>query len=349
MMTRVRMARRARSSARRLSLVMAALLTAGVGVVALSGPSSADHMTVTQVEGSAYGYFASVSLFGGPPGVRGPSPAVTLAPDASNSPQSATQATGLVQFGPAILFSSGPLNVTTVGTTGPGGSVTSTATVGPVNTSQQEVFTAANLSSTCTANEAGVTGSTTVTGGTLVVSEGNPDVEGDETIVQIPVNPDPNTTYNGVIEGVGDSFRAVFNEQIVDPADGSLTVNAYHLYLLGPTAVGELIVGQVVCGVATQLSPTTTTTVAPTTTTTVAPTTTTTVAPGNLPTSKDQCKKGGYANFGFRNQGQCVSFVVRNINGQNVASVRDANAGGGVLILVAIVLGLMAVARPRRG
>jgi hypothetical protein len=30
-----------------------------------------------------------------------------------------------------------------------------------------------------------------------------------------------------------------------------------------------------------------------------------------LPTSKDQCKKGGWKNFGtkFKNQGQCVSFV----------------------------------------
>jgi hypothetical protein len=27
------------------------------------------------------------------------------------------------------------------------------------------------------------------------------------------------------------------------------------------------------------------------------------------PTSKDQCKKGGWAHFGFRNQGQCIRFV----------------------------------------
>jgi len=30
--------------------------------------------------------------------------------------------------------------------------------------------------------------------------------------------------------------------------------------------------------------------------------------PNNVPTSKDQCKNGVYAQFGFRNQGQCVSF-----------------------------------------
>jgi hypothetical protein len=29
------------------------------------------------------------------------------------------------------------------------------------------------------------------------------------------------------------------------------------------------------------------------------------------PTSKEQCKKGGYEEFGFKNQGQCVAFVER--------------------------------------
>jgi hypothetical protein len=31
--------------------------------------------------------------------------------------------------------------------------------------------------------------------------------------------------------------------------------------------------------------------------------------PPPLPTTKEQCKKGGYATFGFRNQGQCIAFV----------------------------------------
>jgi hypothetical protein len=36
-----------------------------------------------------------------------------------------------------------------------------------------------------------------------------------------------------------------------------------------------------------------------------------TSTPAGLPTSKDQCKNGGWKNFGtmFKNQGQCVSFV----------------------------------------
>ena len=150
------------------------------------------------------------------------------------------------QFGPAVIFSSGKLDVSTQGT--PGGSVTSSAPVSNVNTSEQEVLTAASVSSTCTASATGTTGSSTFTGATLVTSEGNPDADGDETKVTIPASPAPNTTHTGSIEAVGDTFRYVFNEQ-VRSADGSITVNAAHLYLLGPTAVGELIIGQSRCGI----------------------------------------------------------------------------------------------------
>jgi hypothetical protein len=30
-----------------------------------------------------------------------------------------------------------------------------------------------------------------------------------------------------------------------------------------------------------------------------------------VPTAKEQCKKGGYEEFGFKNQGQCVASVQR--------------------------------------
>ena len=313
------------------------IVTVATASYALSGPSAAE---VTAVRGSAYGYFASISLFGGPPNVRGPQPTVSLPPTGSAAPITANQASALVQFGPAILFSSGPITVSTQGTLGPGGTVTSTSSIQSINTSGQEVFTAAALSSTCTASETGVTGSTTVTGGTLETSQGNPDVTGDETVVPIPTNPPPNTTYNGTIESVGDTFRAVFNEQIINP-DGSITVNAYHLYLLGPTAVGDLIVGQVVCGVSAP-SPTTTTT-RPTTTTTVAPTTTT-VAPTTTTTQGPfECRPG----WGFGDQNHCHSGPPGQ-QGTNVASVRDGNGGGGLLVVLAIAFGLLAIARPRR-
>jgi hypothetical protein len=31
-----------------------------------------------------------------------------------------------------------------------------------------------------------------------------------------------------------------------------------------------------------------------------------------MPTNKDQCKNGGWASFGFRNQGQCIAWVNHN-------------------------------------
>ena len=200
----------------------------------------------TGVGGGAYGYLISVSLFGGAPGTRGPTPTVTLPAAGSATPVTDTAPSARGQFGPAVIFSSGKLDVSTQGT--PGGSVTSTATVANVNASEQEVFTAASASSTCTASATGTTGSSTFTGATLVTSEGNPDADGDETEVTIPASPAPNTTHTGSIEAVGDTFRYVFNEQ-VRSADGSITVNAAHLYLLGPTAVGELIIGQSRCGI----------------------------------------------------------------------------------------------------
>lgn len=233
-----------------LAAMLAAILLIGAG----QGPAHAD---VTGVKGNAYGYFASVSLFGGPPNTRGPTPTVTLPPSGSATSITATAPTGLVQFGPAIVFSSGQLDVSTRGTTGSTGLVTSSTNIQSVNTSGNEVFTADNVSSKCTATEADISsGSTTITNGTLQTSEGNPDVEGDETVVQVPTNPAPNTTFNG--QSVGDSFRYVFNEQIRN-SDGSITVNAAHQYLLGPTAVGDLIIGQSVCGVTATTTPTGTT------------------------------------------------------------------------------------------
>jgi hypothetical protein len=127
--------------------------------------------------------------------------------------------------------------------------VTSSAKVTNVNKSTQEVLTAPTVTSTCTASSSGASGSTTLTSATLITSEGaNLDIDSDDTVVQLPANPAPNTSYEGKIETVGDTFRYVFNEQIKN-ADGSITVNAAHQYLLGPTAVGEVIVGQSRCGI----------------------------------------------------------------------------------------------------
>lgn len=40
------------------------------------------------------------------------------------------------------------------------------------------------------------------------------------------------------------------------------------------------------------------------------------VTPPSGPTSKAECKKGGYKEFGFKNQGRCIAFVSRAAHGQ---------------------------------
>jgi hypothetical protein len=102
------------------------------------------------------------------------------------------------------------------------------------------------VSSTCSASESGTSGSVTITNGKL---ETKYDVGTQLAIASedVPVNPPVNYTKTGTIDHVGDNFRVIYNEQIT-AADGSITVNAIHMSLLGPTAVGELVIAQSRCG-----------------------------------------------------------------------------------------------------
>ena len=84
---------------------------------------------VTVVNGSAYGYFCAVTAFGLGCTPPGPNPTVALASNASNSPQSAFALTARADSGPATIFSSGRLDVSTQGTLGPTGSVSSSTTI----------------------------------------------------------------------------------------------------------------------------------------------------------------------------------------------------------------------------
>ncbi len=227
----------------------AALFAAVLSVSALTmflaaAPAGAE---VTQVGGDAFGYQSSVSLFGGPAASRGPAPTVTLPAGGSPQPITASEPTGLVQFGPATIFSSGPIRVTTQGTLGANGSATTSVEIQNVNASGQDVLTAARVQSSCEAKESGASGSTTIERGILRVSEGNPDVEGDDTNITIPANPPPNTSHRGTIEAVRDNFEMIFNEQI--PEVGGVTIYAVHMKLLGPTAVGDVFVGKVKCSI----------------------------------------------------------------------------------------------------
>ena len=250
-------------------LVGVTLLVAGMLAVVGPRPAAAD---VAAVTGSAYGYRAfNITLFGGAQTEQGPAPRVDLAADASNSPQAATAPSASVQYGPAVLFESGALEVRAEGRTGAGGSIITSASATGVGPGP---FTAGSARSTCTASEAAVSGSVTISDG-LLVTKTNPGTGAPETTVTIPASPSANDTYTGTIDHVGDSFRIVFNEQVVN-ADGSLTVNAAHLYLLGPTATGDLVIGQSVCGVTAAGAPATATTTTATTTPAGTDTTTTT-------------------------------------------------------------------------
>ena len=224
------------------ALACSAMLVAGIGV----RPASAD---VAAVRGSAFGYFTNVSLFGGPYSTRGPDPSVTLPSTGSVVPIVGAAPTGLAQYGPAVIFESGPLAVKTQGTTGLNGSVTSSASVVGLPNGPSPILHQF-MNSTCRATEAGNTGSTTVVARVVLDDPDDTTVgEPGENIVVVPHNPPVNTEYYGTIANVHDNFRIVFNEQTTNP-DGSLTVNAAHMYLLGPVALGDLIIGQSVCGVA---------------------------------------------------------------------------------------------------
>jgi hypothetical protein len=284
------------------------VLAIGFGVSAVANPASA---SVTAVEGSAFGYYSDVGLFGGakqrqgegqvvctvppsngnpgePPGCfvvatghtaeESESPSVAL-PSGGGSLSDSKPEGATSRYGPAVLFSgqypnavndpeetlpappSGPLDVSTQGSTGPNGTVTSSATVSPgtqgtVDPTQPRgvgpgPVVADALSSTCTASKSGITASTTITNGVLVTST---DSQGRAlTTVTVPPTPTPNYTRTGTINNVGDSFTVVYNEQItqIDPVTNkrSITVNAVHMYLHGPTAVGDQVIGQSRCGI----------------------------------------------------------------------------------------------------
>ena len=245
------------------------------------------------LSGSAFGYTADVSLFGGPAQRRGfgqpasapataASPSVTLPEEGAPAPISAHDPDGATaQYGPAVLFGgiwpddvaaappSGPLTAATQGTITNGvGSVTSSAKVElhsppvPVRCYGEPLGTANctapggvgpgplvadEASSTCTANKSGVTASVSFVNG-VVETKYDPQTQLPVESQPIP-NPVPKGyTVEGTIDHVGDRFRIVFNEQVVSPGGARVTVNAAHMYLLGPTAVGEVVIGQSVCG-----------------------------------------------------------------------------------------------------
>jgi len=213
--------------------------------------------------GGACGYYSDVSLFGGPAERRGcgqtippgsaksASPSVELPAEGSSVAVTASDSDGAVaQYGPAVLICgpspagsmatppTGAIAVSTKGTT----TVASRASVKNVAAGS---FTAASVSSTATASKSGVKGATSISKGVVVTTIG---ANGEAAkSVKIPAKPPVNHTVKGKV-GTGDKFKVVFNEQ-KKARDGTLTVIAVHMYLLGPTAKGDLVLAESHCRV----------------------------------------------------------------------------------------------------
>ena len=230
--------------------------------------------TVTAVTGSAYGYRAyNINLLGSAQSDTGPTPSVTLASNASNSPQNASATTGLVSYGPAVLFTSDGISVSSSGHTGASGSVTSSTSVSDIDEAStqptltgSEILTADNISSSCTATTSTPSGSTSITNGTLRTDSGlDANDDGDYTdagehapvYVTLSSSPAANTTYYGhihVSRTQTDNWKVVFNER--STVNGVLTLSAVHEYFgvtvngQDPNSAlhGDLVIGRVVCG-----------------------------------------------------------------------------------------------------
>jgi uncharacterized protein YegP (UPF0339 family) len=229
--------------------------TARAGV----GPAHEGHphpAPASRAAGGACGFWTNVGLFGGPPERRGcgqtvppgnarsASPEVTLPEGGSTVAVAVADEDGVIaQYGPAIILGgrfpgtdtgpTGPVVVSTKGRT----SVTSSASVKNIDAG---VFTAGSVRSTCTASKSGVKGSATITKG-VVITAANADGTPVKTKT-VPSKPPANHKITGT-NSIGDKFRVVFNEQR-KARDGTLTVIAVHVYLLGPNAVGEVVLAE---------------------------------------------------------------------------------------------------------
>ncbi|MGH9126584.1 MAG: hypothetical protein ACRDZ8_17920 [Acidimicrobiales bacterium] len=216
---------------------MASLVAAGAAALATSPPAGA---STRPVLGSAYGYAAKVSLFGSPPFTMAATPKVTLPKGGSASPVIGSAPSGQVAFGPAILFSSGPISVLTLGSNGSATSVASLESVG------NSPFTANFVQSTCTSAAGAPLGVTTISNGVVVTS--TDPMGAPLTKMAVPVAPPPDFTIAGTLQANGSTehFKWVFNQQTTN-ANGSLTVNAAHEILQGPAVVGNIIIGHSSC------------------------------------------------------------------------------------------------------
>ena len=201
---------RSRQTQRRASRALGLLALIPTFSVLLATSAYAD---LSAAGGSAFGEQVRVGVIN-----SGPLPTTTAPPGGTNTLASVS-VPGLLQVG--------VLTVSSNATTGPSGSVSSTANAANV-TIGSALLTVSALASQCHSDSTGhQSGAATV--GTVTV-RGNP----------VTVTSAPNTTLS--IPGVG---TATFNEQI--PAANSITVNAVHVHLTGALGSGEVVIAQSMC------------------------------------------------------------------------------------------------------
>lgn len=246
----------------RYTRVAMAVVAASIGMVGAEvNPAHA----ASAVRGSAFGYYTNVSLFGGPYTLLGfgqaaGAPAVAATPSvtlpSTGGSVSLTDADGSkAAYGPAVIFgwydtttqayvNSGSETVLAQGSTAGSGTVLSRSTVnnaGPGPLVMPQIIT------TCQRSGSTTVATVQVTNG-FVETSTDPNTGGVTSTQAIPSNPTAGLTINGTLNHIGDSFSIVFNEQTTN-ADGSKTVVGAHMYLLGPTAVGDMVIASATCGI----------------------------------------------------------------------------------------------------
>jgi hypothetical protein len=203
-------------------LTLAAIATLLAGVV----PASA-----APGDGSAYGAMVNVTLLGANAVHAGP-----FAAASTNGPTTDSLASvdvpGVLRVG--VINNSARRDDST-------GAVTSEANTADVTLpllSELGPIGAKVIEARCTATQSGVRGTTSIVGASL------------GALGRIATDPAPNTELSVSLPGVGNVATLIINEQIANP-DGSLTVNALHLKLLGSGLVGTIGSGDVIVSSAT--------------------------------------------------------------------------------------------------
>jgi hypothetical protein len=211
------------SRGRRWRRTAAVGVAAGALVLGIAGPAAA-------AEASSFGLSVDVTVLG--------VPAVTLPPTPASSVGDSPHSLATVTAAP--LVATGVVNTTATADAATGG-YDSFASVDDLVANIAVLSLGADvISATCSATQAGVTGSSILTGLAATLAG-----------IPIAIGAVSTNTVINIALPVGLIATLTLNEQLQNP-DGGLTVNALHLRLLGGAigsiASGEVIVASATCG-----------------------------------------------------------------------------------------------------